>query len=600
MVKMKSRTELKKNVRYVGFFFLVVFCVIALRAYFLQVLKSEELTEMIQNQCQTSITLSPHRGTIYDRNGMELAVSLDVESLYARPHMLADARSAARSLSPILGISPNELSGMLTSKKPFVWIQRKLSPAQAEQIKLLQFEGLGFLKESQRFYPNKELAGQVLGFTGVDTQGLEGIEREYDAILKGKPRKLYVDRDALGRHVFIEGVQPSEQTQGNDLMLTIDKNIQYIAEKELQAAVSLSQAKGGVAVVMDPATGEVLASAVAPLFNPNQYADASADSWRNRAVTDVFEPGSTFKTFLVSSAIEERVVKPTDQFFCENGVYHIAQRVIHDVHSYGWLDVINIVKHSSNIGASKIGRQLGREQLYKYIKRFGFAGETGVKFPSEAAGFLPPINRCSDHMQSTLSFGHSISVTPLQMTTAYAAIANGGMLMRPTLVKKVVDVTGMTVQETTALARWRVISEDTCDTMRDILQQVVLPGGTGTKAAVAGFTVAGKTGTSQKLDKEGGYSSSRVIASFAGFVPADNPRLTIMVIIDEPQKMKYGGEIAAPAFSRIAHGVLNYLHVAPENTQQNVPGMPTVPNVPNAPKQWQETKTTPTRAAKLG
>ena len=584
MVKMKSRSELCKNIRMVGMFFSVLFCIVSIRAYFLQVLKSKELTEIIQSQYQSSIMLAPRRGTVYDKNRMELAISVDVESLYARPHQLQNPKAAAKILSSVLGASQNGLYAMLSSKKPFVWVQRKVTPAQAEKIKSLQIEGLGFLKESQRFYPNRELGAQVLGFVGMDTRGLEGIEREYDRVLSGKPRKLYVDRDARGKYVFVDGVQPADQSeQGNDLFLTIDKNIQYLVEKELEAAVSLAQARGGIAVAMDPWTGEIMASAVAPRFNPNQYAEASPEAWRNRAVTDVFEPGSTFKTFLVSSALEEGVVKPTDSFFCENGSYVVSRRIIHDVHSYGWLDVANIIKHSSNIGASKIGRQLGKEQLFRYIKKFGFAEETGVHFPSEASGYLPPLAHCSEHTQSTISFGQGISVTPLQMVTAYSAIANGGMLMRPLLVKKVVDCNGMAVQDNAPLARRRVISEETARTMRQLLENVVLEGGTGTKASVAGFSVAGKTGTSQKIE-EASYSHSKVIASFAGFVPADNPRVTIVVLIDEPQKMKYGGEIAAPAFSKMAHGILNYLHVVPDSSIQSPPAPQ------SGPKTWQETK----------
>ncbi len=483
---MKSRGELKKNIRCIGMLVLVIFTVIAVRAYFLQVLQSDELTEIIQGQYQTSITLSPRRGTIYDRNGDELAVSVEVDSLYARPRHLQNRSATARQLADILGMPARELDGMLSGNKPFVWVQRKLSPAQSEQIRALQIEGLGFLKESQRFYPNKELAGQVLGFAGMDTQGLEGIEREYDAVLKGKPRTLYVDRDALGRYVFVDGMQPSTETQGHDVVLSIDKNIQYIVEKELEAAVALSQAKGGVAVVMDPWTGDVLAAATAPLFNPNQYADAPPATWRQRAMTDVFEPGSTFKSILVAAALEEHVVRPTDVFFCENGMYRVAKRVIHDVHSYGWLDVASIIKHSSNIGASKIGRQLGKEQLYRYIKRFGFTQATGIQFPAEAAGFMPSPAYCSEHTQSTISFGHSITVSPLQLATAYCALANGGLLMRPNLVRRIADTSGMTVQETEPLARGRVVSEETARTMRAMLTQVVLTGGTGTKAAVAG------------------------------------------------------------------------------------------------------------------
>lgn len=588
---MKSRTELKKNIRCIGMLMLVIFAIIAVRAYFLQVLESGELTEIIQSQYQTSITLTPHRGSIYDRNGAELAVSVEVDSLYARPRHMENRHAAARQLAKILGMPVKELGALLASNKAFVWVQRKLTPAQSEQIRALKIEGLGFLKESQRFYPNKELAGQVLGFAGMDTQGLSGIECEYDAILKGKPRKLYVDRDALGRYVFVEGVQPDEQTQGHDVVLTIDKNIQYIVEKELEAAVALSQARGGVALVMDPGTGDVLAAASAPLFNPNQYNDVSPETWRNRAMTDVFEPGSTFKSILVAAALEEHVVRPTDAFFCENGRYRIAQKVIHDVHSYGWLDVADIIKHSSNIGASKIGRQLGKEQLYKYIKRFGFTQASGIQFPAEASGFIPSLARCSEHTQSTISFGHSITVTPLQLTTAYCALANGGLLMRPNLVRRIVDVNGMIVQDTAPLVRCRVISEETARTMRDILKQVVADGGTGTKAAVSGFAVAGKTGTSQKLDQEG-YSRNRIMASFAGFVPADCPRLTVLVIIDEPQKMKYGGEIAAPAFSKMTNGILNYLHVAPE------PQAPPQSEPPTG--QWQAIKTTVHRFEPLG
>lgn len=583
MVKMRMRTELTKNIRYVGVGLLVMFGIISLRVFCLQIVQSDELKSLVRGQYQTSVTLAPWRGTIYDRNGSELAVSVEVESLYARPRLIDNHRVVAERLAPILGVPPREIENLLQSPKPFVWLQRKLSPSQAEAIRELKIEGIDFLKESQRFYPNMELAGQVIGFAGLDTQGLEGIEREYDRILRGTPRKIYVDRDARGGRVFVEGIQNPDQTQGYDVVLTIDKNIQYIVERELEAAVAMGQAKGGVAVVMDPFTGDVLAAATVPRFNPNRYADFPPDTWRNRTVTDVFEPGSTFKSFLVAAALEERVVRPNDQFFCENGAYRIANKVIHDVHAYGWLDVASIIKHSSNIGASKIGQQLGREQLYKYVKRFGFTQPTGIQFPGEQPGFIPGLSSCSEHTQSTISFGHSITVTPLQLVTAYSAIANGGLLMRPNLVKRIVDATGMTVQEIAPLVRCRVVSEETAATMRSILQQVVAPGGTGTRAAVPGFAVAGKTGTSQKLD-QGEYSRSKVVASFAGFVPADDPRITVLVMIDEPQKMKYGGEIAAPAFSKMAQAILNYLNIAPRQPRYEVPAVPE--------RTWQETKTT--------
>ena len=587
MVKLKSRNELAKNIRFIAMGFVVLFAIAALRAYFLQVLRSGELADMIRGQSTTSIELLPRRGTVYDRNGTELAASLEVDSLYARPSLIHDPKTVAQQLAPILQLPLSAVYKDLASTRPFVWVQRKVMPTQADEIRALKIEGLGFLKESQRFYPQKEIAAQVLGFVGVDSQGLEGIERQYDRLIKGKTRKLFADRDAKGRHVFVEGLQPSDQSrEGNDLVLTIDKNIQYIAEKELQTAVSAAQAKSGTAIVMDTQTGEVLASAVCPLFNPNQLAEAEPDAWRNRAITDIYEPGSTFKTFLVASALEEGVIKPADMFFCENGAYHVANHIIHDHGSYGWLDVANIIKHSSNIGASKIGRQLGKEQMYKYIRRFGFTAETGISLPAEQSGFMPSLKNCSEHTQCTISFGQSITVTPLQMVTAYAAIANGGMLMQPIIVKRISDSQGGIVQENSPVMRRRVISPQTARIMRDILKQVVIPGGTGTRAAVNGYTVAGKTGTSQKIE-QGGYSHSKVMASFAGFVPADEPRLAMIVLIDEPQRMKFGGECAAPAFSRMATDILNYLHVAPDAVPAQDPG------------RIKELKTEPFKVAKL-
>lgn len=571
MVKLKSRSELAKNIRFIAMGFMVLFAIAALRAYFLQVLRSGELTDMIRGQVTTSIELLPHRGTIFDRNGSELAASLEVESLYAHPALIRDPKTAAKQLAPILQVPLHAVYRDLASDKPFVWVQRKVTPAQAEQIRALSIEGLGFLKESQRFYPQKELAAQLIGFVGIDSQGLEGLERQYDRVIKGKTRKLYAARDARGRQVCVEGLQPSDQSrQGHDLVLTIDKTIQYIAEKELQAAVSQSVAKSGTAIVMDPRTGEVLASAVCPLFNPNQYTEASPDAWRNRAVADIYEPGSTFKTILVASALEEGVIRPADMFFCENGAYRVARRVIHDVHPYGWLDVAAIVKHSSNIGVSKIGRQLGREQLYNYIRKFGFTAETGVNLPAEQSGFMPPLKRCSEHTQSAIAFGQSITVTPLQMVTAYAAVANGGLLMKPVLVKRISDGRGAVVQESRPVVRRRVMSAQTARIMRGMLKQVIARGGTGVRAAVDGYTVAGKTGTSQKVD-QGGYSNTKVVASFAGFAPADDPRIAMIVIVDEPTRMKYGGEIAAPAFSRMATDILNYLHVPPDAVPERDP-----------------------------
>lgn len=579
MVKLRSRAEIKKHIRIVLFLFCIVFVIIAVRAYFLQLLTPQQLSDRIARQNKTVIALTPNRGTIYDRNGMELAVSTAVESLFARAHAIKDHQTAARCLARVLQLPQKKLLRNLQSRSHFLWIKRRLTPLEAARVKALRMEGLEFVQESQRFYPNRELAGQVLGFTGIDSQGLEGLERECDALLKGHERKLVVYRDALGRHLFIEGEAPSGRTQGHDIVLTIDKNIQYIAEKELQAAVERSQAKHGSVVVMDPWTGEILALAVVPQFNPNQYAEYPPEAWRNRVVADVFEPGSTFKTFLIAAALEENLVKPTDLIFCENGSFQVAKRIIHDVHPHGWLTVSEIIKYSSNIGASKISRQLGKDLFHQYIRKFGFGEETGVQMPAEVSGHVPGPYRLSEHTQSTIAFGQGLSATPLQLAAGYAAIANGGALMRPYIISKIVDANGLVIQENRPAIRHRVLTEETARAVGQMLQAVVSEGGTGTLATVSGFTVAGKTGTSQKLEDDGrGYSSRKIVGSFAGFAPAQAPRITVVVTIDEPQTVRFGGEIAAPVFSRVCQGVLTYLGAVPDSP------------VKEDPMQWSATK----------
>jgi len=572
MVKLRSRAEIKKHIRIISLLFCLLFCIIAVRAYCLQLLTPPELSDRIARQHKTSIALTPNRGTIYDRNGMELAVSTSVESLFARGHAIKDQQTAARCLSRILQIPQKKLLRKLQTRSHFIWIKRRLSPLEASRVKALRMEGLEFVQESQRFYPHLDLASQILGFTGIDNQGLEGLERECDALLKGNERKLNVYRDALGRHLFIEGETAAGLTQGHDIVLTIDKNIQYIAEKELQAAVERSHAKHGSVIVLDPWTGEILALAIAPQFNPNQYADYPSRVWRNRAIADVFEPGSTFKTFLVAGAIDGGLIRPDDTIFCENGAFRVANRVIHDVHPHGWLSVSDIIKYSSNIGASKISRQMGKDLFHQYINKFGFGQETGIQLPAEAAGYVPAPQRLSEHTQSAIAFGQGLSVTPLQLATAYAAIANGGLLMRPSIISKIIDAHGMLVQEYKPCIRQRVVSKQTARFVGEMLQTVVGAGGTGTLASVAGFTVAGKTGTSQKAEEAArGYSSKKIVGSFIGFAPAKSPCITVVVVIDEPQNVRFGGEIAAPVFSRVCQGVLNYLGVIPDCQTQESP-----------------------------
>jgi len=561
MVTVQARTELKNSIRLCVLLFAVLFVIIGIRVWFLQILRSPDLTRTLERQYKTSVLLSPKRGTIYDRNGNELAISVQVESLFARPHLIRDPVQVAQRLAGILHMSPAAISERLREEKPFVWIARKISQAQAQAIRDLREPGLEFATESKRTYPNGELAGQVLGFAGLDAEGLEGLEFKLNETLRGTPQRVAANRDARGRRLFSEGFCSSAQDDGSDIYLTIDKTIQYIAEKEMQATVAATGAKSGIAVVMDPWNGDVLAMAVVPLFDPNNYSQYGRDVWRNRAIADVLEPGSTFKIFVVAASLEEKIITPEDTFFCENGSYRIGGRTISDVHPYGWLNVSGIIKHSSNIGVSKISKHLGTPLFFEYIRKFGFARNTGIELPAEASGSVPQPDRLSEHTRSVIAFGHSISVTPLQLAQAYSTIANGGVLIQPNVVKRIRTSDGDTRAYRPDAAGERVIDPATAELLTEMLQTVV-EGGTGTKAAVPGFGVAGKTGTARKI-YNGTYSSSRLVASFAGFCPADNPRLTVVVIVDEPRTMTYGGQSAAPAFSRISQQVLNYLNVAP-------------------------------------
>lgn len=579
MVKLKIRYEIIKNIRLVGVLFFILLAILGARAYTLQIVQSEWLSQKLMDQVTKKELLSSRRGAIYDCNRVELAVSLDVDSLYARPRLMQNKKDAAQKLCSILGIPRDKILSIIQNKQSFVWVKRKITPEQSEKIKDLKISGLGFIKEAQRFYPHKELAGQLLGFVGVDSQGLEGIEREFDKQIKGASGYLLVNRDALGRDLFPEGIKKVDSLRGYNLVLTIDKNIQYIVEKELQAAVTAARARSGLAVAMDPRTGEILASAVAPAFNPNQ-GTSSGSIWKNRAITDVFEPGSTFKPFVVGSALEEGVVKPADIYDCENGSYPIGGRIIHDAHPHGLLSVTEVIKFSSNIGASKIAQHLGRERFYNYIRKFGFSQETGIELPGEVSGYIPHASQWREINLGTISFGQGVSVTALQMAAAYSSIANGGLLMRPYLVKKIQEDSGAVIQEAGPAIIRRVISEQSARMLREMLMTVTEDGGTGQKARVEGFEVAGKTGTAQKIAANGKGYSDKCISSFVGFIPAQDPKLTIVVVIDEPQGVTYGGVVAAPAFSKMAEQILCYQRIYPEAALQRI----------NPDPGWRETK----------
>src|SRR5919106_1775379 len=562
------RRSLQRNhnrLRIAKIFFLALFSVIAGRSFQLQVLQGERLMRLGERQHLKEWIVLPKRGALFDRAGEPLALSMESQSVYARPHRVHDPEKLSQSLAQILKMRAVDVKQKLTSDKPFVWIKRQVSSPEAEKIQALNPAGVGMFYEPNRHYPQGQLAGQLIGFVGRDSEGLEGLELKYNDYIRGEAGSSVTERDALGRRVLVQGVEKLRIPPGSDLHLTLNTSIQHIAEKELEAAVLKYRAKAGVAIVMEPFTGEVLALANYPAFDPNHYSKQSAEQRRNRAVTDSFEPGSTFKTILAAAALEEGVVGKEDLFYCEMGKYAYGGKIIHDTHAHGWLPFSRILQVSSNIGFTKVAEKLKKDRYFKYIEKFGFGQLSGIDVPGEVPGLLRKPEGWSAVDLATHAFGQGISTTPLQMVMSYAAIANGGFLMRPYVTRRVISPQGEVVLEIQPHVVRRVISEKTSKSLAAMLRGVTIEGGTGVMANVDGFEVAGKTGTAQKVDPvQGGYAAKKRVASFVGFVPANDPRLVALVLIDEPQVNVYGGVVAAPAFRNIAQAALRHLAVAPQ------------------------------------
>ena len=542
----------------------VAFAGLTGRLAWLQVVKRAELAQLAERQYSRTVVLHAQRGPILDRQGTPLATSTPTESLFVQPRSVGDPVRVTARLAPIIGLPPAEVHAVLTSSRSFVWLRRRLPPAIAAGVRALREPGLGFLPEPLRLYPNRELAAHVVGFEGVEG-GLEGIERAFEGELAGTPGKAIVGRDALGREVaaphMLEPPQP-----GLGVMLTLDRAIQYMTERELDAAYRRTGARSAMAVVLDPRTGDVLALAIRPTFNPNTFLDVpSRDRWRDRAVTDPFEPGSTFKVILAAAALEEGVVRPEDRIYGENGSVTIAKTTIHDWKKYGWLTFSEVLQNSSNVGSIKVGLALGRERYYRYMSAFGFGAATGVGLPGESRGLLRAPGRWSLLSLPTMSIGQEVSVTALQMVAAFGAIANGGTLMQPRIVRATFDAAGQEVRRFEPRPVRQVISPETARTLTRILVRVV-ESGTGHNAAIPGYEVAGKTGTAQKLDPATRrYSRSPGVLSFVGWAPADVPRFVMLVTLDEPKNEIWGSEAAAPIFSAIGRGILRYLEVPPRD-----------------------------------
>ncbi len=543
--------------------------VIGIRLVHLQVLGQEFFEKQGTRQSERTIKLDPRRGPILDREGRALAGSVNVESLYAVPEDGDDPQATAAALARALGLDPagrRELVAQLQKDRAFVWIERKVDPGTARRVHDLELDGVGFLTEHRRYYPQRELAAHVLGWAGLDNTGMSGIEYAYEKEIAGRAAKVVVHTDARRRPV---GHTERPSTEGHTVVLALDERIQHIAERELDRAVNETRAQAGSVIVVEPFSGDVLAMAGRPTFNPNRYSAYSASRWRNRMVSDVFEPGSIFKIVTAAAGIQERVVDPHEVLDCGNGQILIANTVINDHKPFDQLTFREAVARSSDIGMIRVAHRLGRENFYRYVRAFGFGEPTGVDLPGESGGLLKPTARWSALSLPSMSFGQEVGVTSLQMAMAGAAVANGGYLMRPLIVKRVEDADGQVVKEVKPVIVRRVLEPDTVDTLTEMMQLVVRDG-TGGRAAVPGYVVAGKTGTGQKVDPATGrYSMVDHVASFVGFVPASRPAFVILASLDTPRgPLNQGGGVAASLFGRVARHALRALAVPPDDTDR--------------------------------
>ncbi|WP_373501651.1 peptidoglycan D,D-transpeptidase FtsI family protein [Desulfococcus sp.] len=563
-MKPTEKNYVKLRITIVGSLFIVLFLAIIAKAFYIQVYQGPELSEKAEREIRKTMTVREKRGGIYDTNHHELAVSIDAVSIGAYPKQMKDRNEAASKLSKTLGLNPKAFKAKLAAGNGFKWVKRKVTPREVKAVREHSIAGIDFIPEHSRYYPQSTLAAQITGFTGLDGRGLEGVEFYYDAQLEGEDKKIVVMKDALGKK-FDGAHGESLDSSARNLILTVDKTIQYITEKALEEAVKEHEAKLGMAVVMNPSTGAVYAIANYPFFNPNAYGRFDRSAYRNRAITDTFEPGSTMKIFSVAAAIEHGGCTPSTIFYCENGKYRVGKFTIHDTHEYGWLSVQKILKFSSNIGAMKISEMIGAEPLHQTFKGFGFGEPTGIDCPGEAPGALTPYQKWSQVHTGVVAFGHGMSATAIQLAAAVSAIANKGVLMKPYVVKAITDQKGNIVEEVKPKVVRRAVSEKTSEIMKEMMRSVVETGGTGTAAHIEGYAVCGKTGTARKVNKEGRYERGSYISSFVGFAPAESPIMTVLVVLDDPKNQYYGGTVAAPAFKKIVRESLDYMNIPPRN-----------------------------------
>jgi cell division protein FtsI (penicillin-binding protein 3) len=534
------------------------------RVYYLQTVKESDLNEMSTDQTSRKIEVEAKRGSILDRSGNELAVTVEVPSIFARPNRMENPRLAARQLAPHLDVSFPELVEKLEKDATFVWLERQAKPRSAAAIRKLGIDHIGITTESKRYYPLQERAGQLLGFVGIDGDGLEGLERTYNRELSGGKFELSGMRDARGRTLLTNDLPKFREFEGNSIVLTIDERIQRVAEESLNRQVEKFDAKGGYAVAVDVNTGEILAMANTPRFDPNRFGEYTSKDWRMRTITDTFEPGSVVKPFVLAAALEEETVGLDTQFDTEKGRIKIGRYTIRDSHAHDILSAAEIVQVSSNIGAYKIAQTIGRDKLYEVLRAFGYGTRTGLGVRGEQPGLVWPPDRWAEVSFANIAFGQGFTSTPLQTVMALATVANGGMLLEPRLLKEIRDKDGNVVEQSKPTLVRRVISEAVARKTAWAMSLVTLEEGTGTNAAMEHFTVAGKTGTAQKVNPDTRrYDPDMWVASFVGFVPAERPEIAIAVLVDEPQDNHYGGVVAAPAFKDIAREALSVRGVMP-------------------------------------
>ena len=570
---MTGRKKLQKNLGYLVLIFWGLLLCLAGRYAWLQLVLVDKMTAWVKAQSEEHQVLQSPRGLIVDRNGRELAVSIMTKSLFVDPNHVKNPDELSAKLAPIIGLSEQEIKDDIAVGGGFVWVKRRMEPEEVKKVQQLMHDEnygdcLGFRDEAKRYYPNAQLASNVLGFVGTDDVGLDGIEQACDKLIKGEREEKSVLTDTYSRPILESLFSPNryQANQCKTIELTLDSSIQFIVEQALDKAMQDNSPQSVTAIVMNPKTGEILAMASRPSYDPNHFADYAPDVWRNRAVSSIYEPGSTFKAVVAGAALQEKIVTP-NQVFVDPGHVMVSGHRIQNWNgeSFGTVTFTDVVKNSLNTGFAQVGLQLGADKLVSYAKLFGFGEATGVGLPAEASGIIFEPKDMVDSDMATMAIGQSIAVTPLQLVTAMSAIANDGKLLKPHIIKSIKNADGSIYEEKQVEEVRQTIDVATDKTLIGLLEQVVATGG-GKKAAVKGYRIAGKTGTAQKVKEDGaGYLDGHYIASFCGFAPVEDPQITVLVVIDDPSGMYYGGTIAAPVAHDIFEKVFRYLHIEPSS-----------------------------------